>query len=401
MLERPASPPRVARAPRRTRRNVAGRLPVAAVTAALWAASVGLVTIGVLVTVVWAVSARGADGLLTPFSASGVIWLVAHHAPVDTATGTVTLLPMLLLVLPLVLLQRAGRWAARITGTSDRHDAVLLITGATAAYAAIAFLVAQGASLGGATVSSLGALLWSALVAAIGLTAGVVDGAGLAAGLVENVPTWLRRSGWAALVAGAGLAGAVALVALVAVVARWSTEASLAHAVSSGAGDTAGLVLVSLAYLPNLLVWTLSYLVGPGFGIGVGGSVTAWSSGGSLLPGIPLLGAVPPDAPAAAPLLLLLPVLCGIAASVLLRRRQQLSLLDEVVALVGGAAVLGLVTVGLCLLSGGSLGSGLLSALGPPALLSGLATFGFVAAGAVLWSLLVRVTPTIWVSGDH
>ena len=370
-------------------------------TAALWAAAVGLVTIGVLVTVVWAVSARGADGLLTPVAASGVIWLVAHHAPVDTASGTVTLLPMLLLVLPLVLLQRAGRWAARITATTDRHDAVLLVTGATAAYAAIAFLVAQGASLGGATVSPLRALLWAALVAAIGLTAGVVDGAGLVTGLVESVPTWLRRSGWTALVAGTGLAGSVVVVALVAVVARWSTETSLARAVSSGAGDTVGLVLVTMAYLPNLLVWALSYVVGPGFGIGVGGSVDAWSSGASILPGVPLLGAVPPDAPAAAPLLLLVPVLCGVAASVLLRRRQQLHLRDEVVALLGGAAVLGLVTVGLCLLSGGSLGSGRLTALGPPALLTGLVTMGFVAAGAVLWSLLVRVTPTIWVSGDH
>ena len=401
MLERPASPPRVARAPRRPPRDVAGRLPVAAVTAALWAAAVGLVAIGVLVTVVWAVSARGADGLLTPLSASGVIWLVAHHAPVDTATGTVTLLPMLLLALPLVLLQRAGRWAARITATADRHDAVLLVTGATAAYAAIAFLVAQGASLGGASVSPLRALLWAALVAAIGLTAGVVDGAGLVAGLVENIPPWLRRSGWAALVAGTGLAAAVTVVALVAVVARWSTEASLAHAVSSGAGDAAGLVLVSLAYLPNLLVWTLSYVAGPGFSIGIGDSVGAWSSGAGLLPGIPLLGAIPPDAPAAAPLLLLVPVLCGVAASVLLRRRHELHLLDEVAALLGGAGVLGLVMVGLCLLSGGSLGGGRLTALGPPALLTGLATFGFVAAGAVLWSLLVRVTPTIWVSGDH
>jgi hypothetical protein len=378
-----------------------GTLPVAAVTAALWAAAVGLVTIGVLVTVVWAASARGADGLLTPVAASGVIWLVAHHAPVDTATGTVTLLPMLLLALPLVLLQRAGRWAARVTATADRQDAALLVAAATIAYSALAFLVAQGASLGGASVSPVRALLWSALVAAIGLTAGVVDGAGLWSPAVARFPTWLRRSGSTALTAGTALAAVVGVVALVAVVARWSTEAALARSVSSGAGDTVGLVLVSLAYLPNLLVWTLAYVVGPGFGIGIGSSVNAWSSAGSLLPGIPLLGAVPPDAPAAAPLLLLLPVLCGVAASVLLRRRQQLHLLDEVVALLGGSALLGLITVGLCLLSGGSLGGGRLTALGPPALLTGLATFGFVAAGAVLWSLLVRITPTIWVSGDH
>jgi hypothetical protein len=401
MLERPSAPPRATRAPRRTRRDVVGTLPVAAVTAALWAAAVGLVTIGVLVTVVWAVSARGDDGLLTPLAASGVIWLVAHHAPVETATGTVTLLPMLLLALPLVLLQRAGRWAARVTATADRHDAALLVGAATTAYAGLAFLVSQGASLGGATVSPLRALLWSGLVALLGLTAGVVDGAGLWPELVDRIPQWLRRSGSTALIAGRALAVVVGVVALAAVVARWSTEASLARSVSSGVGDTVGLVLVSLAYLPNLLVWALAYVVGPGFGIGIGGSVTAWSSGGSLLPGIPILGAVPPDAPAAAPLLLLLPVLCGVVASVLLRRRQQLHLRDEVTALLGGAALLGVLTVLACLLAGGSLGGGRLTALGPPALLTGLATFGFVAAGAVLWSLLVRVSPTIWVSGDH
>ena len=75
----------------------------------------------------------------------------------------------------------------------------------------------------------------------------------------------------------------------------------------------------------------------------------------------------------------------------MLRRRHELHLLDEVAALLARAAVLGWCTVGrTACFSGGSLGGGRLTALGPPALLTGLATFGFVAAGAVLWSLLVR-----------
>jgi hypothetical protein len=376
-------------------------MPVAAVTAALWAAAVGLVVIGVLVTLVWAVSARGDDGILTPVSASGVVWLVAHHAPVDTATGTVTLLPMLLLALPLVLLRGAGRWAARVTATTEPRDAALLVGAATAAYAAIAFLVAQGASIGGASVSAFLALLWSALVAAVGLTAGVVDGAGLRSDLVARAPIWLRRAGSTALTAGIALSAVAGVVALAAILSRWSTEASLARAVSVGAGDTVGIVLVSLAYLPNLLVWTLSYVVGPGFGVGGGATIDPFSASGGLLPGVPLLGAVPPDAPAAAPLLLLLPVLCGVLAALLLRRRQDLRLADEVVALLGGAGLLGAVTVLLCWLSGGSLGAGRLDSMGPPPLTTGLAVFALVAAGAVLWSLLVRITPTIWVHAEH
>jgi hypothetical protein len=401
MLERPSTPPRVERRPRRTRQEVVGTLPVAAVTAALWAAAIGLVTIGVLVTIVWAVSARGDDGVVTPVAAAGVVWLVAHHAPVDTATGTVTLLPMLLLVLPLVLLQRAGRWAARVTATTDPADAGLIVVAAAAAYTALAFLVGQGASLGGATVSPLAALVWPALVAVVGLGAGVVDGASLRPVLLDQVPPVLRRAGRAAAVAGTGLVAVSVLVAIVAVATRWSSVQSLGSTIAHGAGDVVGLVLVSLAYLPNLLVWTLSFVVGPGFGVGAGQSVSAFSAGGALLPGMPLLGAIPADSPAAAPLLLLLPVACGIAASVWLRRSERLSLVDEVVALVAAATIVGVATVVLCWLSGGSLGGGRLTGLGPPALLTGLATFGFVAGGAVLASLVVRLTPTIWVTGHH
>jgi hypothetical protein len=401
MLERSSTPPRVTRAPRRTRDDVVGTLPVAAVTAALWAAVIGLLVVGVLVTIVWAVSARSGAGIVTPVAASGVVWLVAHHAPVDTATGMVTLLPLLLLALPLALLQRAGRWAARVTATTDAPDAGLIVVAATATYAALAFLVAQGASLGGASVSPFSALLWSSLVAVVGLGAGVIDGAGLWRGFVDRVPAALRRGGPIAAQAGAALAAVVGVVAVVAIVLRWSAEAGLLHSVASGAGDTVGLLLVSLAYLPNLLVWALAYVVGPGFGIGAGESVSAFSSGGALLPGLPLLGAVPPDSPETAPLLLLVPVVCGVVASVLLRRREQLGLLDEAVALLAGAGLLGAGVAVLAWLSGGSLGGGRLTGLGPAALATGAATFGFVAAGAVLWSLVVRITPTIWVTGDH
>ncbi|MDA8435090.1 MAG: DUF6350 family protein [Actinomycetales bacterium] len=400
-LERPAAGPRDGRRPRRTRADVVGTRPVAAVTAALWAAGLGLVVIGVLVTVVWAVSARGDDGILTPVAASGVVWLVAHHAAVDTGPAGVTLLPMLLLALPLLLLHRAGRWAARATATTDAGDAALIVVAATATYATLAFLVAQGASLGDGTVSPFAALGWTVVVAGVGLTAGVLDGAGLTPALVARLPAVVRRAGLVAATAGAALAVVVGVVAAAAVVARWSTETALSHQAAPGTGDALGLFLVSLAYLPNLLVWTLSYVAGPGFAVGGGVSVDAFSAPGALLPGVPILGTVPPDAPAAAPLLLLLPVLCGILASVVLRRRGHLELRAEVVALLGGAALVGLATVVLCALSRGSLGAGRLAVLGPPPWAAGLAVLGLVAAGAVLWSLLVRVAPTVWVRAEH
>ncbi|HEY5137406.1 MAG TPA: DUF6350 family protein [Candidatus Nanopelagicales bacterium] len=404
MLERPPTPPRVGlapRPPRRGRQDVVGTLPVAAVTAALWAAAVALVSLGVLVTVVWAVSARGGDGLVTPMAATGVVWLAAHHATVDTASASVTLLPMLLLALPLVLLQRAGRWAARVTATTDPADAGLIVVAGTATYATVAFLVAQGATLGGATVSPLAALVWSVVVGVLGLSAGVVDGAGLLPGLRARVPDLLRAAGLVAAASGAALAVAVGTVAGVALAARWSTVTSMSHQLAPGVGDAVGVLLVSLAYLPNLLVWTLSYVLGPGFGVGGGATVDPFYAAGGLLPGVPMLGAVPSDAPAAGPLLLLLPVAAGIVGSVVLRRRIHLALLPEVGAVLGGAALLGVVTVVLAALSRGSLGDGRLVGLGPAPLVTGIVAFGLVAAGAVLCTLVVRITPTIWVTGEH
>ena len=47
------------------------------------------------------------------FRTAGQIWLAAHHAGFAIPGGTVGLLPLGLMILPAVLLYRAGRWMAR------------------------------------------------------------------------------------------------------------------------------------------------------------------------------------------------------------------------------------------------------------------------------------------------
>ena len=174
MLERP--PARPQGSARRSREDVVGTLPVAALTAALWAAGVGLVAVGALVTASWALTGRGDDGITTALSAAGVVWLAGHHAAVATAAATITLLPTLLLVLPLVLLFLAGRWAVRITSTTTVADTALLVGAGTATYALVGMLVAQVSSLGGAEVPALAALVWCGLVAVVGLGTGALLG---------------------------------------------------------------------------------------------------------------------------------------------------------------------------------------------------------------------------------
>jgi len=357
---------------------------VAALTAALWAVAVGMVIVGGLVTVAWAVGTRGDDGVSTALQASGVIWLTAHHAPVATADATITLLPLALLALPLLLLYRAGRWAARITMTSALPDAALLVVAGTATYAALGLLIAQLSTMSGATVPDVAALGWTALVAAIGLSAGVSSGAGLRATWSERVPVVIRRVGIGVTSAGGSLLAFVGMIAAVAVLTRWSTVTGLSHQAAQGPWDALGLLLLSLAYLPNMLIWTLSYVAGPGFAAGGGSTIDPFSTSGALLPGIPILGAVPTSTPSAAPLLVLLPVLAGIVSALIVRRRFSLvSAVQQVVTLLGSSIIVGLATTWLCALSGGALGSARLALLGPDAPLVGLVITMLVAAGGL------------------
>ena len=178
---------------------------------------------------------------------------------------------------------------------------------ATATYAAIALGVAQVSSIAGAGVPDLAALGWAALVAVVGLGWGAASGAGLLAPLGDRLPAAVRRAALVAGVSGAALVVAAGAVSVVALVARWSTVTGLGRQVAPGALEAVELLLVSIVYLPNLLLWALSYLAGPGFAAGGGATIDPFSASGALLPGIPLLGAIPVDAPPAAPLLLLLP----------------------------------------------------------------------------------------------
>lgn len=399
MLERPVQADSSV-GPRRSRADVIATRPVAAVTAALWAAGVGLLLVGVVVSLAWAVSSRGEEGLTTPLRAAGTLWLVAHHAPVTVGPATMTLLPLLLLALPLLLLARAGRWAARITSTTTVPDIALVVLTGTATYAFVAFLVAQAAGIAEATLPQLPVIVWSTVVAGVGLTIGAVQGAGLIRPLVARLPLLVRRGMLAAAASGAALVAMVGVVAVVAVVAGWSTVTGLARGVAPGPWDMVGLFLLSLAYLPNLLVWTLAYVAGPGFSVGGAIGANPFADGAGLLPGVPLLGAVPSDPPAAAPLLLLLPVLAGVIGAVVLRRRDRLGLLDEVLVDLGAAAAVGLAAGVLSLLASGSLGSARLAQLGPDGLVVGVTVFGLVAAGSLLWTLLAHALPTIWVRED-
>lgn len=176
--------------------------------------------------------------------------------------------------------------------------------------------------------------------------------------------------------AGAGAAfGVLALGGLlvaVVIALDYATIAGLYQALGAGIDGGIALTVAELAILPNLVVWAVAWLLGPGFAIGTGSAV---SSGGTLLgpvPGLPLLGALPAESPALGGLWLVVPVLLGFIGARLVSRDLELD--DPAaarrwwmpLAVGAGAAVVAGVVLGLLSWwSGGAAGPGRLVEVGP------------------------------------
>ena len=150
------------------------------------------------------------------------------------------------------------------------------------------------------------------------------------------------------------------------------------------------MVLLQLAYLPNLLIWAASYAVGAGVTVG-SETVSPFADGLPFVPDLPILYLLPEQSPrwaAALPILLAL----GAAWGAMRMNRRQAShaltaRLVRAVTLAGTSAATWFVLVSL---SGGSLAVDRLDYIGP-ASGSTLIAFLVFLAGALGWALLPNI----------
>lgn len=343
--------------------------------AASWAALVGLAAVTLPVLLLWAGDDRSTAGFAEALRTAGALWLLGHGAPLQSAGGSLGLVPLGLAVVPLVLLVRAGRHVAERVPAASRGDALRVVAGLALPYALVVSVVAGLARSAALRPSPLAGALGALALAALAAGSGVVRAAG-AGTVLPAVPARWRRAASGALVASAALLSGGALLVAAALAGR----AGAVHEQFAGgsAAGGLGLLLVSIVLLPNAAVWAASWLAGPGFAVGVATSVTPFGAAVGPLPALPLLAAVPhADPPGIAALALLVPVAAGALGGLVVARRG------------GGAAealltgpIAGLAAAAAAALSSGPLGDGRLSDVGPsPAV--GLAVAAEVALGAV------------------
>ena len=278
-------------------------------------------------------------------------WMVFNLAPVSAAEVHMSFLPALpALILAAVVTVRVRNAVKHKVSVKDLFILLSCVLGVPAVFTIIAWLMLWDAGKVydvsppnlaqallrvivlhlAAMAAGMGSRLWRALAKRYGVPRQIVDATQIA----------LRYLGYLAI--GAAVVFAVVFLLNISRQGEMMDE----YPTVSGLG-VAGLVLVSLLYIPNAIVSTAAVVVGSEFSIGEG-SVSLFSAHLVPLPPLPITGGIPASAPSWAVVLLLVPL--GAAIYALYKKRPSFQ--DVLVATVASAVVMFIA----CYLVSGDLG---------------------------------------------
>lgn len=377
--------------------------PLRAALAALEGAFVSLVLIVLPVFVVWLASPNVTVGGWRAAQLGLAGWCLSHGGALAVRIGTVSLVPLLatggaILTATWAATRLAAGLARAVPGrlrwAGDlRRDVAVEGAVFVSVYTGVGLLAALAARTADFAPSVPRSLLGFAAVALLSYVLGLraefrADLPEVAPGwrLDERVPVWARAgwgAGWRAL---AWLLLAGLLLVFLLLIVRFDRVAGLYDALSPGLVGGVVLTGAQALYLPDLAVWALSWLAGPGFGIGADSSITLTTSVPGLMPLIPFLGALPEPGPL--PALVRVALVVPLVAGALLERRTGRLVgadpLERALAAASGCLIAGLGAALAGALAGGSLGSSRLSSVGAPPLLLGAMVAGELALGAAI-----------------
>jgi hypothetical protein len=382
--------------------------------AACAAAGTGLVCITLLVLAGWIAAPHDGVGLPGVLRTAADLWLVGHHVGFTLHAGVglgagkavggrIGLLPLGLVLLPGALLWLAGRWVVKKGGVSRLPEVGYAALALAVPYALLAGALALLGQSSLATPSLAQAVLSGFLLA---LVAGGLGGARALApwwNLVHLLPPRSRSVFLGSLGSLTVLAGTGAILAAASLGTSLTGFRAAQAALAPGLVGGVLLLLIQIAYVPNAIVWSICYTLGPGFAFGTGTVVAPTGSALGPLPMLPLLSALPAGAHAAVPAwasaaMLSVPYLAG-AFGGLLTARAAPTLAVELAPLWGfaGGVATAVATGLLAAFAGGPLGSGRLSAVGPSGWQTAVVTAlevgvaAAVTAGVANWLRMRRV----------
>ncbi|TCC39888.1 DUF6350 family protein [Kribbella sindirgiensis] len=364
-------------------------LVVSAVISAGACLLTGLLTCAAVAVVGWlGATFGGASGAVR---AGASAWLIAHKAGVTIGTGRISIAPLGLTLFFAWCLYRGGRSAARSSAADRTRDLISLAGAFALVYGLGGLVVALLTAEGPLKVSPLAAFLGAFSLALVAGLAGIAVESGAAEDLADATPAGLRDAVPAALAAVLTVIAIASLLYGVLLAIHFSRITGMLELLNAGVIGSVVLFAICLMLVPNMVLYVVAFLAGPGFQLGTGTTIAPTGVDVGNLPALPLLAAVPADGATPSYLLVLtavVPLVAGaVAGLVVVRRglaeRDADALGWDAFALRGAMAALvaGVIVFALLALSGGSAGPGRMSAVGVP---GALPAAGVLAAGMAI-----------------
>ena len=312
------------------------------------------------------------------------LWLMGHGGALQVGELSLTIVPLGVTALALFVAHASARRSAHPTGGAWAAG----IGGYLASVALVTLLAGDAGPLGAGWGSVARTLVGATVVAALGLGSGLLRPGRLAE---LTRPAWSRVPRPARAAVRAGLLTPAALVAMAAAVTTgWAVSGRAAAGdVIAGLGlDTfSGLVMAvaQLSVVPNLVLWAVAWLAGPGFAVGQGTVFSPTEVVSGPMPALPLLGSLPAEPSGGGPWVPLLVVAAGAVAGWWLHRHLAPRSAWQPVAAASGSGLVAGVVVGLATaLAAGSAGPGRMSEVGAAPLAVGAAVALLAGLGALV-----------------
>lgn len=293
------------------------------------------------------------------FGAIASMWLGVHGVPISIGGRELGVMPLLPL---LIMVWGTARTTAAATNPGSSWFVIRWVVasalGGPLLIAAIALAVIHDAAsvlTELQTPSALHAFTSVLAVHAVGALIGVGSKVGRRALIVARLPDWLAgaiRPAVAGVLALIGLSGAVTAASLV---VHWSTMHDL-YAITDSLWGQLSLTLLSVLYVPNVIIGTSAIAVGSSAHIGFA-TFSSFTIFGGDIPALPVLAAAP--APPLGPIWVAL-LIVGAAAGVALGQqcaRRPLPLLPALGKLAAASLLAAVIMAVLGLIGGGELGN--------------------------------------------
>jgi hypothetical protein len=358
----------------------------------------GLLACAAVAVIGWLAAAFG--GASGAVRAGATVWLIAHKAGATLGGAPITIAPLGLTLFLAWCLYRGGRFTARVSGADRAKDLITASAVLAVTYGLGALIIALLTSDSAVKVSPFSAFLGAATLAVLAGTAGVLVESGAAQDIADATPPGLLDAVPAAAAAVLSVVAVASLLYAVLLAVQFSRVTSMLELLDAGVVGSVVLFAICLMLLPNVILYVVSFLAGPGFQLGIGTSIAPTGVDVGNLPALPLLAAVPADGATPTYLLVLtalVPLLAGAVAGLVVARRgiaaeDAEALGWDAFALRGCIAAL-LAALGLLVLmvlSGGAAGPGRMAEVGIPGALPAAGVLGAgMAIGAAITAGLV------------